>query len=106
QQLAELYAGAKALLYPVEDEDFGMVPVEAMSYGTPVVAHRSGGPQETIIEGQTGVFFDKLTVGGLVKGIKKLSKLNPQPKFFTKQTNKFSKTKFTQSISKLINETV
>src|SRR5690606_14893237 len=57
EKLAELYAGAKALLYPVEDEDFGIVPVEAMGYGLPVIAHLSGGPQETIIEEKTGLFF-------------------------------------------------
>lgn len=49
QQLAKLYAGAKALLYPVEDEDFGIIPIEAMSAGTPVIAHNSGGPSQTVI---------------------------------------------------------
>lgn len=48
-QLKELYSGAKALLYPVEDEDFGIVPVEAMGFGVPVIAHNSGGPKETIV---------------------------------------------------------
>lgn len=65
QQLVELYKNAKALLYPVEDEDFGMVPVEAMSFGTPVIAHRSGGPKETIKEGKTGLFFDELNAKAL-----------------------------------------
>jgi glycosyltransferase involved in cell wall biosynthesis len=73
EQLYQLYAGARALLYPVEDEDFGIVPVEAMGFGVPVIAHRSGGPTETIIgvdEGTkkkpaTGIFFDDLTVDGL-----------------------------------------
>jgi glycosyltransferase involved in cell wall biosynthesis len=35
EQLRELYAGAKAVLYPAEDEDFGIVPIEAMAFGTP-----------------------------------------------------------------------
>ncbi len=64
-ELRRLYQHATALLYPVEDEDFGMVPVEAMGYGVPVIAHRSGGPLETIIDGETGIFFDELTVEGL-----------------------------------------
>jgi len=66
-QLRELYAGAEALLYPVEDEDFGIVPVEAMGFGVPVLAHNSGGPRETIIEEKTGLFFDELSVAGLVE---------------------------------------
>lgn len=56
--LAKEYSGAKALLFPVEDEDFGIVPVEAMCAGTPVIAHRSGGPKETILSGETGIFID------------------------------------------------
>lgn len=74
EQLHELYSGAKALLYPVEDEDFGIVPIEAMGHGVPVIAHRSGGPMETVIDGETGVFFDELTTEGLIQAIKKSEK--------------------------------
>lgn len=73
-ELHDLYAGAKALLYPVEDEDFGIVPVEAMGHGVPVIAHRSGGPRETVVEGETGLFFDDLTVEGLSTAIQKAQK--------------------------------
>lgn len=69
EKLQELYLGAKALLYPVEDEDFGMVPVEAMGYGLPVIAHQSGGPRETIVEEKTGIFFQELSVAGLVEAM-------------------------------------
>lgn len=73
EQLGELYADASALLYPAEDEDFGMVPIEAMGHGVPVIAHRSGGPTETIIEGKTGVFFDALTVPSIVEALEKFA---------------------------------
>lgn len=69
EELKTLYAGARALLYPVIDEDFGIVPIEAMAYGTPVIAHCSGGPAETIIDGVTGVFFHELTVTALESAI-------------------------------------
>jgi glycosyltransferase involved in cell wall biosynthesis len=69
EQLSELYQGAIALLYPVEDEDFGMIPVEAMGHGVPVIAHRSGGPRETIVEEETGLFFDELSVRALVEAM-------------------------------------
>ncbi len=74
QKLAELYQNARALIYPVEDEDFGMVPVEAMAFGTPVIAHYSGGPKETIVEGQTGVFFQELTVKSLAQAMQNFKK--------------------------------
>ena len=47
-RLAELYANALALLYPPANEDWGIVPLEAMAAGTPVIAVDSGGPRESV----------------------------------------------------------
>jgi glycosyltransferase involved in cell wall biosynthesis len=102
QKLQELYANAKALIYPSEDEDFGMVPVEAMSWGTPVIAHRSGGPLETIEDGQTGLFFDKLTAGGLVSALEKFQKNKFSPIKIHHHAQQFSKKAFIKGISQVI----
>jgi glycosyltransferase involved in cell wall biosynthesis len=100
--LHQLYAGAEALLYPVEDEDFGIVPVEAMGHGVPVIAHRSGGPQETIIEGKTGVFFDQLSVEGLKDAINKYQQQQGKKAFDAVKINhhaqQYSETAFQQNI--------
>lgn len=56
--LPELYGGARAVIFPGED-DFGIVPVEAMASGKPVIALKRGGALETIVEGVTGEFFDE-----------------------------------------------
>lgn len=58
------------LIFPVEDEDFGITPIEAMSHGKPVLAHRSGGPLETIRDNRDGMFFDQINLEHLVKKIK------------------------------------
>jgi len=58
EKLPEIYAGARALIFPGED-DFGIVPVEAMAAGKPVIALRRGGVTETILEGVTGEMFDE-----------------------------------------------
>jgi len=58
EQLKELYANCKALIFP-SDEDFGLVPIEVQSSGRPVIAYRSGGALETVVEDKTGVFFDR-----------------------------------------------
>lgn len=54
---AKLFAEAKAFINP-QEEDFGITTVEAMAAGTPVIAYRKGGATETVIEDETGVFFD------------------------------------------------
>jgi glycosyltransferase involved in cell wall biosynthesis len=71
--LRDAYAGARALLFPGV-EDFGIVPVEAMAAGCPVVAYRAGGALETVQGGTSGVFFHPATVDGLLDGIERLEK--------------------------------
>jgi glycosyltransferase involved in cell wall biosynthesis len=102
QELNKLYAGAKALIYPAEDEDFGMIPVEAMSYGIPVIAHNSGGPKETVLQSRTGILFDDLSVDGLVEAIKKFEKTKFNSQEIIKSTEKFSKNNFQRKIRELV----
>lgn len=59
-----LLQGAKALLFPGV-EDFGMIAIEAMACGTPVVAYREGGARDFIRPGETGIFFDEPTPASL-----------------------------------------
>lgn len=53
-----LLATARAVLYTPSNEHFGIVPVEAMTYGTPVIAVNSGGPLESVAHGETGFLCD------------------------------------------------
>ena len=98
----ELYRGAKAFIFPSEFEDFGIMPVEAMAVGTPVIALRSGGVRESIIEGKTGVFFDEPEVDSLVKAIKRFEKMKIKPQDCINQAKKFSKERFKREIEQFI----
>jgi glycosyltransferase involved in cell wall biosynthesis len=102
EDLQKLYQGAKALLYPVEDEDFGIVPVEAMGFGVPVIAHNSGGPRETVRDGETGILFKDLSVEGLKHAIKKFEKQTFSRLNIHKQALSFSKESFISLLNRQI----
>lgn len=104
EQLLTYYQGAKALLYPAVDEDFGIVPVEAMATGTPVIAHRSGGPMETIIAGKTGVFFDKLTPVALKTAIRQAEQMRFDHNAIQKHAGQFSQSVFSRKIKQLVDK--
>lgn len=54
ERLLELYRSATALVFTPRNEDWGMVPLEAMAGGLPVLAIDAGGPRESILDGRTG----------------------------------------------------
>ena len=101
-QKFEYLSHAKAFLFSSDNEDFGIAPVEAMTVGCPVVAYRSGGATETILDGRTGVFFDELTPASCAAAIKKLAKLKLDPQACQKQAAQFSKAKFIDKIQSLL----
>jgi glycosyltransferase involved in cell wall biosynthesis len=69
--LREAYAKCRALVFTAE-EDFGIVPVEVMASGRPVLAYGAGGALETVVPGVTGMFFESQTVEGLIEGVQRL----------------------------------
>ena len=93
QKRLELFAQAKAFIFPAE-EDFGIVPVEAMSQGTPVVAYGKGGITESVIDGVTGVFFDRQSVKSLMEAIEKFESIKFDSDTIIAQSKKFSEHNF------------
>lgn len=66
--LRSLYRGARGLWFP-QEEDFGIVAVEAMSCGVAVLAYGKGGATESVVEGETGALFTEPTPGSLLDGL-------------------------------------
>jgi glycosyltransferase involved in cell wall biosynthesis len=66
------YARCRALIFPGE-EDFGMVPVEAMASGRPVVAFGRGGATETVADGLSGIFFAEQTAEAISAAVARLA---------------------------------
>jgi len=104
EQKVKLMSGARAFIFPAESEDFGITPIEAMAAGTPVIAHRSGGVTESVVDAKTGIFFDELSVDALVSAIKKFEKTKIDPEECLKQAKKFSKERFKKEIFEFVNK--
>lgn len=68
--IREHYARCKALIFPGL-EDFGIVPLEAMASGRPVIAYRAGGALETVVDGVTGMFFDQQSADAIVSAVER-----------------------------------
>jgi glycosyltransferase involved in cell wall biosynthesis len=69
--LRSAYANCRALIFAAE-EDFGIVPVEAMASGRPVLAYGRGGVRDSVIPEETGLFFDEQSAQGLIAGVRAL----------------------------------
>lgn len=92
QELVYLYEKAIALIMP-QEEDFGYVPLEAQYFGLPTIAYRMGGATETVIDGKTGIFFDRQSVDSLVSAVQEFDK-NPLKKIDVKSHGKSNLMKF------------
>ena len=101
-RLPELYAGAHAFLALATDEDFGMTPVEAMAMGTPVIAYRGGGYTESVLEGKTGIFFDRGTPDALSDAIKRLRLMHISTGACRARAQQFSLSRFRKEFSSFV----
>lgn len=96
-ELRDLYAAATATIMPGE-EDFGIVPLESMACGTPVIAYGKGGARETIIEGVTGAFFDEPTSASLAQILSTLKSEEYDPIACAERAKAFSEEHFRSGI--------
>ncbi len=99
--LVDLLRRARALLFPGE-EDFGIVPLEAMACGTPVVAYGAGGVLETVTPGETGLFFEEQSTGALVQALERLDRTDLSPAAARRRAEQFSRENFRLRINEEI----
>lgn len=99
-ELIDVLSKAQALIFP-GIEDFGIVPLEALASGSPIIAYRAGGVLETLTN-ETAVFFDEPTPDSINKAI-----LNFQDEKFEfsklkQRAEQFRKEKFIESMKRII----
>jgi len=97
----QLIRESKALIFPGE-EDFGIVPVEAISQGTPVIAFDRGGAKEILKDRVTGILFDKQTKESIIGALESLEKIDLQPNTMIKEAQKFSAQNFQKRFKEII----
>src|SRR3989338_1352610 len=97
EDLRKEYQKAKALVFP-QLEDFGIVPLEAMACGTPVIAYGKGGALETVKENISGLFFDEQTEDSLVKAIQKFEKKKWDEEKISDSVSEFSSARFRSAL--------
>lgn len=103
--LKAAYASARALVFTGE-EDFGMIPVEVMASGRPVLAYGRGGALETVVDGETGLFFHGDTVADLEDGIRRMEAWLPgfDPAAAIRQAERFSPAAFRSGFMKVVDQ--
>ena len=102
EKLIEYYQNAKALIFP-QEEDFGIVAVEAQAAGCPVIAFSKGGATETVNK-KTGVFFYEQKESALMEAVENFERENFSPKSCRANAQKFSEKKFLKSFAKLVSD--
>lgn len=101
-QKNQLLSQAKGFIFCSDNEDFGIVSVEAQSYGCPVIGYASGGIVETVIDGKTGILFRELTADSCTKAINKFEKQKIKSSDCFSNSQKFSYQHFVDSIIKMV----
>lgn len=101
--LARHLRSAEALLFPGE-EDFGMVPLEAMACGRPVIAFGKGGAVESVIDGKTGVLFAEQSVDSLIDAIERFDQMEFDPVVARTQAEQFATRAFVDALTTYVDD--
>jgi glycosyltransferase involved in cell wall biosynthesis len=94
---------ARGFIFPA-DEDFGIVQVEALAAGAPVIAYKKGGALDIIQDGESGVFFDSQTTDSVVKAIKKAEATTFLPGTLRRKAKRFEKSLFISKMRKVVSD--
>jgi glycosyltransferase involved in cell wall biosynthesis len=103
--MRDMLRKAKGFVFAAE-EDFGIVPIEAQAAGTPVIAFGKGGALETIVAGESGIFFEEQTVSSMMQALNSFEKTNWDPVKVRKSVLRFSKERFQKEFQGFINRKI
>lgn len=99
--IAAALAGAQGCIFP-QEEDFGIVQVESLAAGCPVVAFAKGGALDVITDGKTGIFFDEQTANSLTEALRRCQTTRFAPKILQAHAETFSTEQFVRRLRELV----
>jgi glycosyltransferase involved in cell wall biosynthesis len=104
-ELKQLYAGCRALVFPGE-EDFGIAPLEANASGRPVIAYAGGGALDTVVDGRTGVLFERQEVSCLTSAIRRVEDTAWDADVLRRHARKFDRQVFREQFLRFVGDSV
>jgi len=105
EELARQYAECRAFIFP-QEEDFGIVAMEALASGRPVIAYRGGDIEERIEEGVSGIFFDRQTPEAIMEAVSGFRDDGFDPERIREQSLPFDIVSFKRIIREYVEEAV
>lgn len=104
-ELQKFYNDCEAVIFP-QEEDFGIVAIEALSCGKPLIAYRGGDIPEHMEEGKMGVFFDKQNPEEITKAVQKFQTLSFDSSYIRSKVEKFDREIFKAKMKEFIERAV
>lgn len=101
KELAKYYAECRAFIFP-QEEDFGIVAIEAMASGRPIIAYRGGDIPEHMEEGKMGIFFENQTADDIIQAVRKFRDEDFDPRYIREKSLRFDREIFKSRIKDYI----
>lgn len=105
EAMPQQFADAKGFIFPGLD-DFGLVAVEALAAGTPVIAYKDGGALDYVLEDKTGVFFAEQTTEALCRALQSFESVSFDTDYIKTSARQFSPAVFRNAITALIDKII
>ena len=104
-ELPKYYAECRGFVFP-QEEDFGIVAIEALASGRPLIAYRGGDIPEHMQEGKMGVFFEEQTSEAIIGAVERFQKMTFNPQYIRSQVLRFDKELFKTKMKDYIEKEV